>query len=93
MLVTDVWEALEYTNREPPAHLLLRPVAEFFGYKFAEVATKGKKTNKNLATPAQVEPMFAIGGRPKPKETLPAHIRNSPTFKKMFSDMEKDDAG
>lgn len=86
MLLTDFWEALEYTNLEPPIHLIMRPVAAFFGYKFAEhPQQKQQGTNPSSQQAASWIQMF---GGAKPKEQLPAHIRNSPELKKMFDSMK-----
>lgn len=87
MLLTDVWEALEYMNLEPPAHIILRPVAQFFGYKFNE-ETASKPSGKRNPTQAELAsfnlPQF---GPRLPADKLPAHIRNSPAFQKMVQDL------
>lgn len=88
MLLTDIWEMLEYTNEEPPTHLLLRPVASFFGYKFAEPKTRNGKKKKRKASDSEVASVMSTFGRPKPGMQLPKHIRDSPTLRKMFEDMK-----
>lgn len=87
MLLTDVWEAMEYLALEPPAHLLLRPVAHFFGYQFhEESATKpqgGAKAKPQPST-AEIASLMQVGQR---GGELPAYIRNSPSFQKMIAEM------
>lgn len=96
MLLTDVWMALEYTNEEPPIHIIMRPVAKFFGQEFPEPKKKRKNGKRpGMATqvsPHEIAPMMAIAGQPKSGELVPKHIRNSPTLKRMFAKLENPDA-
>jgi len=85
MYMDEMWEALEYTNLEPPVHLIMRPVAQLFGFKFAEVEARHKPKKYSSA---EVGGMMAIAGKPKPKEELPLHIRNSKTFNRLVAEME-----
>lgn len=92
MLLTDVWDALEYMKLEPPTHILLRPVAQFFGYKAAE--SPQAETVKRNPTQAELAsfnlPQF---GPVQAADKLPAHIRKSPAFQKMVRELREQHAG
>lgn len=88
MLLTDIWEALEYTNQEPPVHLIMRPVAAFFGYKFEETSSPASAPHKKRSSDSEVASVMGMFGKPKPSKHLPKHILNSPALKKMFEEMK-----
>lgn len=91
MLLTDVWEALEYMKLEPPTHILLRPVAQFFGYKPEESpqAEPGKRNPTQAELATLNLPQF---GPRLSADKLPAHIRKSPTFQKMVQELREQNA-
>lgn len=85
MLLTDMWEALEYTNLEPGPHILLRPIAAFFGMRFAETEKpKNRPPNDEV-----VGAWMGMFGGAKPAEATPHYLRDNPTLKQMFADMKK----
>lgn len=96
MLMTDLWEALDYTNKEPPVHLLMRPVAQFFGFKFSDPSKTEQPSSEETSSgknpsPQKLAPVLAIAG--KSRGNAPNYIRNSKAMQKMFEDMKVEDAG
>lgn len=92
MLITDVWEALEYLAFEPPAHVLLRGQAKFFGYEFA-VDKKKEKSKPVNDRKAAGELMRAVGGgSAKPLRQAPKSFQNlvgSDVFRNFVAGLNK----
>lgn len=84
MLLTEVWEALEGLRKEPPTHILLRPQAAFFGFKFESDPKDKQSPDSDVG---QVMNMF---GKAKDSAALPGYVRNDPAFQKMVAEMRED---
>lgn len=97
MLLTDLWEALDYTNEEPPIHLIMRPVAQFFGYSFdkkdrqprSEDDSEEALTVKRPPNPSELSAFMLHSGKPQP---APKYVKNLKTLNDLFDQLKKEEA-